>query len=201
MDDLAQAAAGEAMNAAAEGGTGLFQTSMTIRVKCYREDLMLKFANHFIEGGFVSQAPNRESNEQLSEIHTVYISKFFRKGLKGVLICQVESEKALPDDTFIVIGWTAPLTGSVQIYTVLVETGPGDFTWDQKSVKDLYDSFRGRFKTYTKEFKETWSLGNNTNIKLTTGLGGDREYNLKVTIHEDDSSDGDYLPIQITPKR
>jgi hypothetical protein len=201
MSGLGEAAAGEAMNAAAEGAPGLIRTSMNIIIQCDRKDLKLRFRNHFVKGGAVSQSPDRGA-DYTKQIKTEYISDFFRKGLKGLLICQVQrNESEFSDDTFIAVGWKAPLTGSAQIYVVLVEAGRDDFSWEPMSAKDLYDSFRGRFKTYTKEFKETWSLENNTNIKLTTGLGGDKDYNLKVTSHEDELNDGDYLPVRITPKR
>jgi hypothetical protein len=112
----------------------------------------------------------------------------------------VQSKQELQDDTFIVVGWKAPLIGSARIYTVLAETGRGETMWDQKAMKDLYESFRGRFREYTKPIEESWSLGNNTSIKLIIGLGGDKDYCLKMTIHEDESNDGDF-PVQIIPRR
>jgi hypothetical protein len=68
-------------------------------------------------------------------------------------------------------------------------------------MRDQHTSFHDRLKTYTKRIEESWTLGNNTNIKLITDLGGDSDYCLKITIHEDEPNYGDYLPIRIELKR
>jgi hypothetical protein len=201
MAKVDQVVADEAIKNAAEPNSGWFQTSMNITVKCDYKDLKLRFNSHLIKGGFVSQAPNQGTG-YTDEINVKYDSNILRRGFKGVLICQVQqSEQEFPYDTFIVIVWKAPLTGPARIYTTLVETGYSNSTWDEKSMKDLYKSFRSQFKPYTKLIEESWSLGNNTNIKLITNLGGDEDYYLKITIHEDRPSSRNYLPVLVAPKR
>jgi hypothetical protein len=50
MTDLSSAAEGFASEPT-ESASGWFQASMNIIIKCDREDLRLKFNNHFVEGG------------------------------------------------------------------------------------------------------------------------------------------------------
>jgi hypothetical protein len=71
------------------------------------------------------------------------------------LICQIWSEQELPDNTFIMLGWEAPRSGSAQIYTVLVETGSEEVKWDVMHVRDQYVSFHNRLRKYTKSVAES----------------------------------------------
>jgi hypothetical protein len=147
--------------------------------------MKLKFGNPLTEGGFVSQAPNQDAGHT-DRISTVYISDKFRKRFGGVFICQVQSEQELPDGTFIMVGWEAPLFGSARFYTVLVETRYGEVRWEPRFMRDQHRLFHNRLRKYTGSIAEAWSLGNNAKIKLITDLGGDKDYNIKITIHEDE---------------
>jgi hypothetical protein len=100
------------------------------------------------------------------------------------------------------VGWEAPRFGSARIYTVVAETGRREVRWDPKFVKVQHTAFHNRLKTYIKPIADFWSLGNNTNIKLVTDLGGDQDYNLKVTICEDNASnENNNYPPRIAPAR
>jgi hypothetical protein len=199
MAEIAHVVADEAVKSAAESGPGWLQTSMNIIIKCDHKDLKLKFNNHLVKGGFVSQAPDQNVG-YTNEIDVGYISNTIRKKFEGVLICQVQSESELPDDTFIMVGWDAPLIGSARIYTFLAETRNEEVKWDSKSMRDLHKSFHTRFKKYTRSIAESWSLGNNIKIKLITDLGGDKDYYLKIVICENELNDEGHLPVQIAPK-
>jgi hypothetical protein len=200
MVEFAQTVLYKNIEDAAESSPGWFRTSMNIIVKCDRRDLKLRFANHFVEGGFVNRVPDWDAG-YVDELGAVYISRISRKKFEGVFICQVQNEQEFPYDVFIMIGWEALRSGSVRIYTILVETERGEAVWDPGFMREQKKSFRGRLKTYAKRIEESWSLGNNTNIKLITELGGDKTYCLKITIYEDEPCDRGYLPIRIAPKR
>jgi hypothetical protein len=199
--EIAHPAAGEGAKTAIESAPAWIRTSMKITIKCDCEDLRLKIGNYFVKGGSVNQPPDR-SIEYTNEIEIRHTSNIVRKGFKGLLVCQVESTKSeFPDATFIVVGWKAPLTGSAQIYTLLVETRRDNPAWDEKSMRGLYESLHGQFSPYTDEIKEAWSLENNTYIELTTVLCGNRDYNLDITIDNARKSNESCLPIWFGSKK
>jgi hypothetical protein len=185
---------------AAELSPGWLQTRMNTIIRCHRKDLKLNFANHFVEGGFISQVPKYNAG-YTDKITVKYISNIVRKRFEGVFICQVQqNEQEFPDNTFIIVGWEAPLFGSARIYTVLVEAERYEVKWDMRHMKEQNKSFRGRFK-YTRRISESWSLGNNAKIKLIAELGGNKDYYLMITICRDEPNDEGYLPARIAPKR
>jgi hypothetical protein len=122
---------------------------MSIIIRCDREDLKLKFRNHFLGGGFVIQAPQQNA-EYANEVNAIYNSNVFRKRFEGALICQVQpSEAEFPNDTFIMAGWEAPLFGSAQIYIILVEARNKGAKWNSNSIKYQHKLFYNRLRKYT----------------------------------------------------
>jgi hypothetical protein len=201
MVDLALKVGEEVTKATTEGAPGLLQVSMNINIKCDHKDLVLRPVNYLVVNGVVSQPPT-QNVDYADEISIAYTSYIVRRRFEGIFICQIRQRKSkFPDDTFIIVYWEALCFGSVRIYTILVETGSSDFKWYSMGMKEQHESFRGRLKTCTKPIEESWSLGNNINIRLIANLGGDKDYNLKIAICKDEPSNEDYIPIQIVPKR
>jgi hypothetical protein len=115
-------------------------------------------------------------------------------------VCQIQKTASeFPNNAFIIVGWEAPLIGFARSYIVLVETGH-NFVWDLESMMGLHSLFYNKFRRYTESISESWTLGNNTKIKVITGPGGDGYYNLKITIREDELDDENTnYPIQFAP--
>jgi hypothetical protein len=201
MAEIAQAAEDEVGKTAAESATKWLQASINIIVECDHNDLKLRFSNHLIMGGFVNQAPDQNVG-YVDKINVEYISNVFRKGFEGVLICQIQlNGSEFPGNTFIMVGWDAPLVGSARIYAVLVETERDKVKWDMKFMKDQHKSFRGWLKSYTRPVETSWFLRNNIDIKLIIERENDRNYHLKIAIHENRPRDRDNLPIRIISQR
>jgi hypothetical protein len=139
----------------------------------------------------------------IEEINARYISNTFRKKFEGVLICQVQSsESEFPDDTFIMVGWEVSLFRSARFYTVLVETGHDEVVWDLESMRDQHRSFHNRLGEHPESIVESWTLGINTKIRLIADLAGNKDYNLKIAIREDEPEDEDAdYPIRVALKR
>jgi hypothetical protein len=129
----------EAAEAALDSAPELLGTSMNIIIQCRREEMMLKYTNYFVKGGFVKRHPELGFQSD-SNIDVLYFSDTFRKSLKGVLICQLEDETESTVDTFIIIIWKLSLLGSPRFYIGLIETERGRSKWDSNSMKDINHS-------------------------------------------------------------
>jgi hypothetical protein len=196
---LTKAKTGESIKSTSESGSELPQANMNISIKCDHKDLKLKFDNHFIKGGHADREP--DNTRYTNKIDVGYLSYTFRKKFKGLLIFKLQQrEQEFPDDTFVMVGWEVPRFRPVQIYTVVVETRHRNVGWDTVHMRNQDKSFHNRIKPYTKPIEELWSLGNNTKIKLITKLEGDKDYRLKITICEDNTSNNNH-PVRVEPTR
>jgi hypothetical protein len=200
MDAIARVVEDEVSYTTAGLASGLLQASMSIQIKCDCYDL--KFNGHLFKGGSVNGIPY-PIDEYADEIKVNYTSGNFGTKFEGMLACQVQSsESELLDDTFIIVLWEVLRFGSVRIYTVLVETMHKGIELDWKFMKDFHKSSYSQLRKYTKPIEESWSLVNNTKIKLITDLRGDKDYCLRITTCRDKPRDEDAnYPIRVAPER
>jgi hypothetical protein len=176
------------------------QIGIKVVVKSKHQNLKLKFVNHFIDGGHVGTYVS--DVECTDEINAVYIANVIRRSFKGALICQLQSKSAFPNDTFIIVGWETSIFRDPRRCLIVVETECNNSIWDEQFLKDKYKSLHNQYMTCTKHAVETWRLGNDEVIRLTSSLGYDKNYWLMITISEGESSDKlDNIPVWIAKDR
>jgi hypothetical protein len=161
--------------------------------------LKLKYDTYFVKNGYVRYFPENDSQPTTS-ISASYASEGI-KCFKGVQVCKIQGELGFLEDIYIFVVWRVSLFRSPRIYTGLVKSACKWFIWDDISLRDLYTSFCDQLSKCDVCIHKLWTLGNGTVIKLMTCLEGNKDYCLRIAIHEDTSEDGDYLTVPAAPKR
>jgi hypothetical protein len=116
--------------------TEWWQAGLRIIIACNRNDLKLGPFNHFARGKLVRRmkADKRQYDDAIS---IAYVSESIVKGLKGILICQVQGKLGLPEDMFVVVLWNNSFFEEPKAYIFLAKSKRGNFKWSEELAKKI----------------------------------------------------------------
>jgi hypothetical protein len=182
MEEIFSSAAENIIEPTAQAISGFLQPKINVEIKNYRENLKLKFCNHFHEDATCQIPPNREGKD---EILASYTNNAGKKS-NGAIICELESTSGeLSRNTFLMVGWEIPIVGEPRTYAIVLDTDQQINRWAPQHIKDKYERFKENLEPYKDTLKKNWSLNNQKKIQLILDFAGSGVYHLKITVWED----------------
>jgi hypothetical protein len=169
---------------------------VTINNQC--SNIELTYPIHFIKdvicyGHFPQQVNSK--NEMKINFKIGMVKSMF----SGILLCHLQRKVDTSISTLLLVTWKFRID-TLYSHTYLIEH-EGILTWNEDMLKNLYDAYNSQDDTELILNEGRWMLDNNTKLKIECEASYKGDFEMNVTISEEDNLTHPIKPLWVDPNR